>query len=245
MQKMFIVNVSAIIFYFITLKGFIEFLFIQFWLRGPWCLLEMNFFFFLYFQSCTCRIVQEVLFVHTYDDDDDDVNHSDISDTSHIHLYLCNPTSWDGLSQYFSHPQVQSADCSGNIWTFYGLPNVLRGWSCFPAQHSYLWHIHYTFNLYVNSFILSFFSAVSAATNVEKNKLDFKDKAVRSAAAWNSTFNRSRRDQRRCCFDLQSFTIHYPRNRFAKNLTKEPTKPGPYPLSLIPGQYTDFYKRWG
>lgn len=47
--------------------------------------------FFLYFQSCTRRIVQEVLFVHTYNDDD--VNHSDISDTSHIPLHLCNPTS--------------------------------------------------------------------------------------------------------------------------------------------------------
>ena len=74
--------------------------------------------------------------------------------------------------------------------------------------------------------------------------MDYKDKAIRSAATWNSTFNRSRRDHRRCCFDLQSFTIHYPRNRLAKTLPKEPTKPGSYPLALIPGQFTDFYKRW-
>ncbi|XP_023723572.1 titin isoform X3 [Cryptotermes secundus] len=85
---------------------------------------------------------------------------------------------------------------------------------------------------------------VTSATNVEKNKLDYKDKAIRSAATWNSTFNRSRRDQRRCCFDLQSFTIHYPYNKRVKALSKEPTKPGPYPLSLIPGQYTDYYKSY-
>jgi len=90
---------------------------------------------------------------------------------------------------------------------------------------------------------LVYFLAISSATSVEKNKLDYKDKAIRSAATWNSTFNRSRRDHRRCCFDLQSFTIHYPRNKLAKTLPKEPTKPGSYPLALIPGQYTDFYKR--
>jgi hypothetical protein len=97
--------------------------------------------------------------------------------------------------------------------------------------------------LIINCAVFLFVLAVSSTTNAEKNKLDYKDKAIRSAAAWNSTFNRSRRDQRRCCFDLQSFTIHYPHNRRVKTLPKEPTKPGPYPLSLIPGQYTDFYKR--
>jgi hypothetical protein len=86
--------------------------------------------------------------------------------------------------------------------------------------------------------------AVLAATNDEKNKLDYRNKAIRSAAAWNSTFNRSCRDQRRCSFDLQSFTIHYPQNRFAKTLPKEHTKPGPYPLALMPGQYADFYESY-
>ncbi|XP_069686855.1 serine-rich adhesin for platelets-like isoform X2 [Periplaneta americana] len=86
--------------------------------------------------------------------------------------------------------------------------------------------------------------AISSAASVEKNKLDYKDKAVRSAATWNSTFNRARRDERRCCFDLQSFTIHYPRNKIVKSLPKDPIKLGHYPLSLIPGQYTDFYKSY-
>jgi hypothetical protein len=86
--------------------------------------------------------------------------------------------------------------------------------------------------------------AVLAATNGEKNKLDYRNKAIRSAAAWNATFNRSRRDQRRSSFDLQSFTIHYPQNSLSKILHKKRTKPGPYPLAVIPGQYTDFYKSY-
>jgi hypothetical protein len=82
---------------------------------------------------------------------------------------------------------------------------------------------------------------VLAATNDEKNKLDYRNKAIRSAAGWNSTFNRSRRDQRRCSFDLQNFIIHYPQNRLAETLPKEHTQPGPYPLAIISGQYADFY----
>jgi hypothetical protein len=83
--------------------------------------------------------------------------------------------------------------------------------------------------------------AVLDAKNSEKNKLEYRNKAIRSAAVWNSTFNRSRRDQRQCSFDLQSFAVHYPQNRLAKTLLKQHTKPGPYPLAIIPGQYTDFY----
>ena len=85
---------------------------------------------------------------------------------------------------------------------------------------------------------------MSAATSVEKNKLDYKEKAVRSTATWNTVFNKARRDHRQCYFDLQSFTIQYPRTKIAKSLPKEPPKKlGYYPLALIPGQYTDFYKR--
>jgi hypothetical protein len=82
--------------------------------------------------------------------------------------------------------------------------------------------------------------AVLAATNEKKYKLDYRNKAIRSAAAWNSTLNRSRRDQRRCSFDLQNFIVHYPKNRLAKTLPKEHTKLGPYPLAIIPGKHADF-----
>ncbi|PNF38378.1 hypothetical protein B7P43_G07263 [Cryptotermes secundus] len=86
--------------------------------------------------------------------------------------------------------------------------------------------------------------AVLDAIKSETDKLEYRNKAISSAAAWNSAFNRSRKDQRRCCFDLQSFTIQYPQNRFAKTLPKEHTKPGSYPLAIIPGQYSDFYGKY-
>lgn len=85
---------------------------------------------------------------------------------------------------------------------------------------------------------------ISIPAMVEKNKMvEYKEKAIKSAAAWNVNFNKERKDGRRCCFDLQSFTIHYPKARTRK-MTKETDKVGNYPIALIPGQFTDFYKRY-
>nr|CAD7392892.1 unnamed protein product [Timema cristinae] len=86
--------------------------------------------------------------------------------------------------------------------------------------------------------------AISAVTSGEKSKQDYKEKALSSAANWNATFNRNRREQRRCCFDLQSFTIQYPSNRCLKMMPEETPKVGDYPIALIPGQFTDFYKAY-
>nr|CAD7587901.1 unnamed protein product [Timema genevievae] len=86
--------------------------------------------------------------------------------------------------------------------------------------------------------------AISAVTSGEKSKQDYKDKALSSAANWNATFNRNRREQRRCCFDLQNFTIQYPSNRCLKMTPEETPKVGDYPIALIPGQFTDYYKAY-
>nr|CAD7568557.1 unnamed protein product [Timema californicum] len=86
--------------------------------------------------------------------------------------------------------------------------------------------------------------AISAVTSGEKSKQDYKEKALSSAANWNATFNRNRREQRRSCFDLQSFTIQYPSNRCLKMTPEETPKVGDYPIALIPGQFTDFYKAY-
>lgn len=78
----------------------------------------------------------------------------------------------------------------------------------------------------------------------EKNKQsDYRRRAMKSAANWNSSFNKERKEERRCCFDLQSFTIHYPKSK-GKLMTRDKPKIGHYPISLIPGQYTDYYKRY-
>lgn len=39
--------------------------------------------------------------------------------------------------------------------------------------------------------------------------------------------------------DLQTLTVHYPKGRM-KQINKP--KIGNYPLALVPGQYTDYYK---
>lgn len=75
-------------------------------------------------------------------------------------------------------------------------------------------------------------------------KEDSKSKAIRNMASFNAMLNRSRRDQRRCCFDLQSFTVHYPENRRRRMAVPNPPSVGAYPIALVPGQYTDYYKEY-
>ncbi|XP_067011793.2 serine-rich adhesin for platelets [Anabrus simplex] len=85
---------------------------------------------------------------------------------------------------------------------------------------------------------------IAAAASADKSKQDYKEKAISSAASWNAKFNKARKDGRRACFDLQSFTIHYPRTRTEKMAAKDLPKVGQYPIALIPGQFTDFYKSY-
>lgn len=77
------------------------------------------------------------------------------------------------------------------------------------------------------------------AASQEKNKYDIVQQAVQSAATWNASFNKSRREERKACMDLQTFTVNYPKGR-AKQISKP--KIGNYPLALVPGQFTDYYK---
>lgn len=75
-------------------------------------------------------------------------------------------------------------------------------------------------------------------------KEDPKSKAMRNMASFNAMLNRNRKDQRRACFDLQSFTVHYPEDRRRQMSIPNLPRIGAYPLALVPGQYTDFYKRY-
>ncbi|XP_057328108.1 uncharacterized protein LOC130669318 isoform X2 [Microplitis mediator] len=82
---------------------------------------------------------------------------------------------------------------------------------------------------------------LTAAANAEKNRIDLAEMAVQSALSWNVNFNKARNESRRCSLDLQTFTIHVP--------TKQPkindeSKSSHYPVALIPGQYTDYYKEY-
>ncbi|XP_074037762.1 PHD finger protein enhancer of yellow 3 [Leptinotarsa decemlineata] len=83
--------------------------------------------------------------------------------------------------------------------------------------------------------------AMNLAASQEKNKADITEQAVQSAAQWNAKFNKSRKDQRKTCMDLQTLTVHYPKGRI-KQISKGTT--GNYPVALVPGQFTDFYEEF-
>lgn len=71
--------------------------------------------------------------------------------------------------------------------------------------------------------------------------MDTKEQAMQSAVSWNQALNRARQEQRRCALDLQTWTIQFPQSRRVR-MTKPVPKLGNYPLSLIPGQYADYYR---
>ncbi|XP_022914520.2 uncharacterized protein [Onthophagus taurus] len=83
--------------------------------------------------------------------------------------------------------------------------------------------------------------ALNLVVSQEKSKHDLTQQAMQSAASWNLSFNRTRKEDRKACMDLQTFTINYPKGRF-KVLDKG--KVGSYPIALVPGQYTDHYKEY-
>lgn len=82
-----------------------------------------------------------------------------------------------------------------------------------------------------------------AASNADKTKMvDLVRRAVQSAAEYNAHLNQERREERRSCMDLQTFTIHYPKTNKPK--AEVPTKMGKYPVALLPGQFQDYYKEY-
>ncbi|XP_012149059.2 PHD finger protein enhancer of yellow 3 isoform X1 [Megachile rotundata] len=81
---------------------------------------------------------------------------------------------------------------------------------------------------------------LTAAANAEKTRIDLAEMAVQSALSWNISLNKARREDRKCSLDLQTFTIHVPR----KQQKVEERKVGYYPVALIPGQYTDYYREY-
>lgn len=74
-------------------------------------------------------------------------------------------------------------------------------------------------------------------------KQDLKKRAMESASNWNLALNKSRKEDRRCILDLQTFIIHYPQTK-APKLTDASPKIGSYPVSILPGQYCDYYKMY-
>ncbi|XP_053978140.1 uncharacterized protein LOC128876087 isoform X1 [Hylaeus volcanicus] len=82
---------------------------------------------------------------------------------------------------------------------------------------------------------------LTAAANAEKNRIDLAEMAVQSALSWNISLNKARRENRKCSLDLQTFTVHVPKKQ---QKVETERKVGHYPVALIPGQYTDYYREY-
>lgn len=82
---------------------------------------------------------------------------------------------------------------------------------------------------------------LTAAANAEKNRIDLAEMAVQSALSWNINLNKARRENRKCSLDLQTFTIHVPKKQLKIETER---RIGHYPVALIPGQYTDYYREY-
>ncbi|KAM4692997.1 PHD finger protein 10 isoform 2-T2 [Discoglossus pictus] len=79
---------------------------------------------------------------------------------------------------------------------------------------------------------------------VEPSKVpEYIKKAAKKAAEFNSNLNRERMEERRAYFDLQTHIVQVPQGKF-KILPTGVTKVSPYPVSLIPGQFQEYYKRY-
>ncbi|XP_026477653.1 supporter of activation of yellow protein-like [Ctenocephalides felis] len=83
------------------------------------------------------------------------------------------------------------------------------------------------------------------AMNNDRNKQrSIKDRAISSASSWNSKFNKDRMENRKGgCLDLQTYVIQKSKSvRRVQSPSK--TKPGHYPVALVPGQFCDYYKKY-
>ncbi|VVC38218.1 Hypothetical protein CINCED_3A004734 [Cinara cedri] len=81
---------------------------------------------------------------------------------------------------------------------------------------------------------------MTISSNTDGSKLDLRDRAMEAVANWNSNLNKSRLESRKCSMDMQTFIVHYPKNK-CKKMTVPKSKIGSYPLALLPGQFCDYY----
>lgn len=82
---------------------------------------------------------------------------------------------------------------------------------------------------------------LTAAANAERNRIDLAEMAMQSALSWNVNLNRARMDNRKSSLDLQTFTIHLPKKEPKVEADRSSSY---YPVALIPGQFTDYYREY-
>ncbi|KAL7073198.1 hypothetical protein ACQ4LE_007073 [Meloidogyne hapla] len=82
------------------------------------------------------------------------------------------------------------------------------------------------------------------AIKMDAKKLaELRQKAIQSAFTFNSDLQAVRKAERTQYWELNTNIIHSPLNKWMR-VAKEYTKPSIYPVYLVPGQYTDYYKKF-
>ena len=80
---------------------------------------------------------------------------------------------------------------------------------------------------------------------------DYMRRAVKATSQYNKLINQERKDERRICLDLQTYTLHYPLGLGAENRmlkrnveTGRCKEKGKYPIAVLPGHYQDHYRHY-
>ncbi|CAK5026442.1 unnamed protein product [Meloidogyne enterolobii] len=76
-----------------------------------------------------------------------------------------------------------------------------------------------------------------------KKLAELRQKAIQSSFTFNSDLQAVRKAERTQYWELNTNIIHSPLNKWMR-VAKEYTKPSIYPVYLVPGQYTDYYKKF-
>jgi len=70
------------------------------------------------------------------------------------------------------------------------------------------------------------------------------EEAAKAAAEYNKRLNQERKTQRTAYFDMQTFSVQYPKTGKGKMKTLSRPPPGNYPVAMIPGQFVDCYRSY-
>lgn len=71
----------------------------------------------------------------------------------------------------------------------------------------------------------------------------FMRRALKETVRYNSRLNAERKEERQAYFDLQTQIIHLPQKRRIYDPDNKPER-SLYPVSLMPGQYQDYYRKY-
>lgn len=71
---------------------------------------------------------------------------------------------------------------------------------------------------------------------------ELRKRSIKNASEYNLELQNLRKSERKYFYDMQTSVVQSAKNRWFK-MSKEQSRPSPYPVALLPGQYCSHYKR--